>query len=412
MEVYRSFSDESELFIKTTDIMFPDVAKEQILIYDIDTTSFEAANGCIFLIGLMYWQNDQLTFTQFFSESIDEEALIIEKFFDMAENYAMLLSYKGESFDIPYIGKRLYALKQNALYSRFVALRSRSVDIASEIMSVKTSLGFSSTKLDYLRKKCGQKVPERVSGENISKFYVEHIAASKLRKLLETTGKAKNCNMIGNYNPKPVIDDLAHIKPDSGDRFLTDILYRNKENIESVVYLLRLARIFSMRKGRFNVKVDNISDTGTAETGITYNYDTVRFDISAGDHRLNIPVNIVTLSLKQFYPNYKDYFYFPAEDMAVHKSIAEFAASGSKKKATAKTAYRNVSGRFIHIPLFFAKSESNKDSSFYKTDYESEEYFLPADEISNIKETEKIKELAYYLFLEYASTNLKYVLIT
>ena len=141
MEVYRSFSDESELFIKTTDIMFPDVEKEQILIYDIDTTSFEAANGCIFLIGVMYYQNEQLYFTQFFSESIDEEALIIEKFFDIAENYKILLSYKGESFDIPYIGKRLYALKQNELYSRFAALRSRSVDIANEIMSVKTALG-------------------------------------------------------------------------------------------------------------------------------------------------------------------------------------------------------------------------------------------------------------------------------
>ena len=411
MEVYRSFSDESELFIKTTDIMFPDVEKEQILIYDIDTTSFEAANGCIFLIGVMYYQNEQLYFTQFFSESIDEEALIIEKFFDIAENYKILLSYKGESFDIPYIGKRLYALKQNELYSRFAALRSRSVDIANEIMSVKTALGFSSTKLDYLRKKCGQTVPERVSGENISRFYVEHIAASKLRKLLETTGKAKNCDLISNYNPKPVIDDLAHIKPDSGDRFLTDILYRNKENIESVIYLLRLSRIFSMRKGRFDVTVDAFSDAVSNEHSITDNYDTIHFDISAGDYLLNIPVNIISLSLKQFYPNYKDYYYFPAEDMAVHKSIAEFAAAGSKKKATAKTAYRNVSGRFIHIPSGFAKSESNKDSNFYKTDYESEEHFLPVDELSGIKETEKIKELAYYLFLEYASSNLKHILM-
>ncbi|MBR4144949.1 MAG: ribonuclease H-like domain-containing protein [Lachnospiraceae bacterium] len=411
MEVYRSFSDESELFIKTTDIMFPDVEKEQILIYDIDTTSFEAANGCIFLIGVMYYQNEQLYFTQFFSESIDEEALIIEKFFDIAENYKILLSYKGESFDIPYIGKRLYALKQNELYSRFTALRSSSVDIANEIMSVKNALGFSSTKLDYLRKKCGQTVPERVSGENISRFYVEHIAASKLRKLLETTGKAKNCDLISNYNPKPVIDDLAHIKPDSGDRFLTDILYRNKENIESVIYLLRLSRIFSMRKGRFDVTVDAFSDAVSNEHSITDNYDTIHFDISSSDYRLRLPVTIVSLSLKQFYPNYKDYYYFPAEDMAVHKSIAEFAAAGSKKKATAKTAYRNVSGRFIHIPSGFAKSESNKDSNFYKTDYESEEHFLPVDELSGIKETEKIKELAYYLFLEYASSNLKHILM-
>ena len=105
MKEFRSFSDESDLFKKTTDIMFPGSDKEQILIYDIDTTSFEAANGCIFLIGVMFYQNDELHFLQLFSESIDEEALIIGKFFDIAENYNVLLSYKGESFDIPFIGK-------------------------------------------------------------------------------------------------------------------------------------------------------------------------------------------------------------------------------------------------------------------------------------------------------------------
>ena len=136
--------------------MFPGLDKEQILIYDIDTTSFEAANGCVFLIGVLYYQNDELQFLQLFSESIDEEAMIIEKFFDIAENYSVLLSYKGESFDIPFIGKRIYAIKQNELYRRFTALRSRSFDLAGEIMSLKSCLGLSSTKLEYLRKKCGQ----------------------------------------------------------------------------------------------------------------------------------------------------------------------------------------------------------------------------------------------------------------
>ena len=411
MEVYRSYSDETGLFIKTTDIMFPNVDKEQILIYDIDTTSFEAANGCIFLIGVLCLKGGELMFTQYFSESIDEEAQIIEKFFDEAEDHMILLSYKGESFDIPFIGKRLYALKQSELYKRFTAIRSRSVDIAVEIMAVKASVGFSSTKLDYLRGKCGQQVPERISGENISKFYVEHIAATKLRKLLETTCSAANHDMIGEYHPKPVIDELAHIRPDSGDRFLTDILYRNKENIESVIYLLRLSRIFSMRKGQFNVSIKSETDNAEAYGSLTNNNDTIFFTYFSDDFELTIPVSIVSVSLRQFYPNYKDYYYFPAEDMAVHKSITEFAASGSKKKATAKTAYRNVSGRFIGIPSGFAKSESNKDASFYKTDYESAEYYLPVDEISSIRDTEKIKELAYYLFLEYASRNLKNILV-
>lgn len=411
MKEFRSFSDESDLFKKTTDIMFPGSDKEQILIYDIDTTSFEAANGCIFLIGVMFYQNDELHFLQFFSESIDEEALIIGKFFDIAENYNVLLSYKGESFDIPFIGKRLYALKQNELYKRFTMLRSRSYDIAGEIMSVKASVGFSSTKLDYLRKKCGQQVPERISGENISKFYVEHIAAAKLRKLLETTGNAANHDMIGEYHPKPVIDELAHIKPDSGDRFLSDILYRNRENIESVIYLLRLSRIFSMRKGRFNVNISTECDDIDVESSLKNNIDTVFFAYFADDFELTVPISIETVSLKQFYPNYKDYYYFPAEDMAVHKSIAEFAASGSKKKATAKTAYRNVSGRFIPVPGAYARSESNKDASFYKAEFDSDDYYIPVDELLSLKDNEKIKELAYYLLLEYASRNLNDIMI-
>lgn len=418
MKEFRSFSDESDLFKKTTDIMFPGSDKEQILIYDIDTTSFEAANGCIFLIGVMFYQNDELHFLQLFSESIDEEALIIGKFFDIVENYNVLLSYKGESFDIPFIGKRLYALKQNELYKKFTMLRSRSYDIASEIMSVKASLSFSSTKLDYLRKKCGQQVPERISGENISKFYVEHIAAAKLRKLLETTGNAANHDMIGEYHPKPVIDELAHIKPDSGDRFLSDILYRNRENIESVIYLLRLSRIFSMRKGCFNVNIstgyDDISvgcDDIGVESSLINNNGTVLFAYSADNFELTVPISVVSVSLKQFYPNYKDYYYFPAEDMAVHKSIAEFAASGSKKKATAKTAYRNVSGRFIPVPGAYARSESNKDASFYKAEFDSDDYYIPVDELLSLKDNEKIKELAYYLLLEYASRNLNDIMI-
>ena len=411
MKEFRSFSDESDLFKKTTDIMFPGSDKEQILIYDIDTTSFEAANGCIFLIGVMFYQNDELHFLQLFSESIDEEALIIGKFFDIAENYNVLLSYKGESFDIPFIGKRLYTLKQNELYKRFTMLRSRSYDIAGEIMSVKASLSFSSTKLDYLRKKCGQQVPERISGENISKFYVEHIAAAKLKKLLETTGNATNHDMIGDYHPKPVTDELAHIKPDSGDRFLSDILYRNRENIESVIYLLRLSRIFSMRKGRFDVNLSTVCDNIDVENSLTNNNDTVFFAYFADNFRLTIPISVVSVSLKQYYPNYKDYYYFPAEDMAVHKSIAEFAASGSKKKATAKTAYRNVSGRFIPVPGAYARSESNKDASFYKAEFDSDDYYIPVDELLSIKDNEKLKELAYYLLLEYASRNLNDIMI-
>ena len=377
------------------------------MVFDIDTTSFEAANGCVFLIGTLTYEDNTLISRHYFSESISEETEIIEKFLDIAGDYNVLLSFKGESFDIAFIGKRIYELKkQNSqdrdlcdklsfLYNKLQNIRSRSYDVFNEIHAIKPYMDFTSTKLDALRAKFGQKITERVSGENISKFYVEHIAANKLKSLLEITGKPENVGFIPDYDPKPIKDELAHIDPDAGDRFLENILARNRENMEAVLYIMRLSHLFVMRQGHFNIYLET---------------DPISLHIQECDFSIDIPLEICELDLKIFYANFKDYYYFPAEDMAVHKSVAEFADAGSKKKATSKTAYRKVSGSFVRIPNAYAKSDNNKASNRYKTDYEAEEYYLPLDEIKRL-DTEKLKELAYYCVLDYAKEHLQSVLI-
>ena len=407
MKIYEFISNENELYIKTTDTLFPQLSKKNIMVFDIDTTSFEAANGCVFLIGTLTYEDNTLISRHYFSESISEETEIIEKFLDIAGDYNVLLSFKGESFDIAFIGKRIYELKkQNSqdrdlcdklsfLYNKLQNIRSRSYDVFNEIHAIKPYMDFTSTKLDALRAKFGQKITERVSGENISKFYVEHIAANKLKSLLEITGKPENVGFIPDYDPKPIEDELAHIDPDAGDRFLENILARNRENMEAVLYIMRLSHLFVMRQGHFNIYLET---------------DPISLHIQECDFSIDIPLEICELDLKIFYANFKDYYYFPAEDMAVHKSVAEFADAGSKKKATSKTAYRKVSGSFVRIPNAYAKSDNNKASNRYKTDYEAEEYYLPLDEIKRL-DTEKLKELAYYCVLDYAKEHLQSVLI-
>lgn len=407
MKIYEFISNENELYIKTTDTLFPQLSKKNIMVFDIDTTSFEAANGCVFLIGTLTYEDNTLISRHYFSESISEETEIIEKFLDIACDYNVLLSFKGESFDIAFIGKRIYELKkQNSqdrdlcdklsfLYNKLQNIRSCSYDVFNEIHAIKPYMDFTSTKLDALRAKFGQKITERVSGENISKFYVEHIAANKLKSLLEITGKPENVGFIPDYDPKPIEDELAHIDPDAGDRFLENILARNRENMEAVLYIMRLSHLFVMRQGHFNICLET---------------DPISLHIQECDFSIDIPLEICELDLKIFYANFKDYYYFPAEDMAVHKSVAEFADAASKKKATSKTAYRKVSGSFVRIPNAYAKSDNNKASNRYKTDYEAEEYYLPLDEIKRL-DTEKLKELAYYCVLDYAKEHLQSVLI-
>jgi len=51
--------------------------------------------------------------------------------------------------------------------------------------------------------------------------------------------------------------------------------------------------------------------------------------------------------LKYFYPNFKEYFYLPLEDTAVHKSVGEFVDKSARVRATAKTCYTKKRGLFL-----------------------------------------------------------------
>jgi hypothetical protein len=55
-------------------------------------------------------------------------------------------------------------------------------------------------------------------------------------------------------------------------------------------------------------------------------------------------------TLKFFFPDPENYYYLPAEDRAIHRSVAEFVAKAHRKKATKQTAYERCEGLFLPIP--------------------------------------------------------------
>lgn len=62
--------------------------------------------------------------------------------------------------------------------------------------------------------------------------------------------------------------------------------------------------------------------------------------------------------LKYFFPDYKNYIYFPKMDAAMHKSVAAYAAKGTGIPAKASTCYTKKDGCFVPaadgcaLPLF------------------------------------------------------------
>ena len=82
-----------------------------------------------------------------------------------------------------------------------------------------------------------------------------------------------------------------------------------------------------------------------------------------------IKVPVYTEEMKYFYSNYRDYYYLPNEDMAIHKSVSSYVDPAFRQKATAATCYtRKTSSYLPQWELLF--------EPFFKRDYESKALFF------------------------------------
>ncbi len=81
--------------------------------------------------------------------------------------------------------------------------------------------------------------------------------------------------------------------------------------------------------------------------------------------------------LKHFYPDYKNYSYLPAEDTAIHKSVAVYVDKSQRMPATAATCYTKKEGQFL--PCFSAPDEL----PLFRENHKDRQCFLLADDLLN-----------------------------
>ena len=69
--------------------------------------------------------------------------------------------------------------------------------------------------------------------------------------------------------------------------------------------------------------------------------------ITGFQYEATINVPIITDELKFYFDNYKEYYYLPAEDMAVHKSVAQYVDKDYREQAKKDNCYLRRKGHFI-----------------------------------------------------------------
>ena len=302
-------------------IQLPDKYKPQdVLFFDIETTGFAPATTILYLIGCVYYENDSYYIKQWFADTADAQTDVLSAFLSFTRKYKYLIHYNGNGFDIPYIIKKCHLLKIECDFSHI-----KSFDIYKEIQPLKALL-----KLDNLKQKTIEQFlninrEDRYSGGELIQFYNNYLKSPD-EQTLEILLLHNHDDIVGMTRILPV---LRYLNILNGNYSFNDITINDvkgsRESKKEVTISLKLPKIVPVR--------------------ISYGKDS--YYLTAYNDIVKICINVYTEELKFFYPNYKDYYYLPEEDCALHKSVAFYVDKNFRTKAKAANCYSKKTGTFL-----------------------------------------------------------------
>ncbi len=316
MKIYSKLIKDTKYFNIINFIPFYD---DKALYIDIETTGFRRTHDMIYLVGLLYIKNNELTITQFLCEKPEDEYELLFKLNQLISEFKTLVHFNGDSFDIPFIKSRmnLYRMKENLS-------KLNSFDFYKKLRPFKKLLGTDNLKLKTIEKLCGYKRIDPFTGGELIGLY-KHFQDGDLA--LEYSFIIHNEeDMIALYYINSLLPVIAYY-----DKFSAEYFHPLIINL-ATNYDFRQAVIFNENIYTFSLTLNQIHIELTQES-------------------LNFSFSLITGTKYLFFDDYKNYFYLPTEDIAIHKSVADYMPSRFRKKATAQTAYIQKEDTFIMCPL-------------------------------------------------------------
>ncbi len=322
---------------------------EDIFFVDIETTGFTAKGSSLYLIGGAYFQNGNFRIIQWFAENYEEESQILVAFSEFCARFSFFIHFNGNHFDLPYLNTKA---KLFSIEMPFI--NKDGLDLYKRIAPYKNFLKLNNCKLKTIEAYLGIKRTDSYGGgELISVYhdYVSNPSLDLLKKLLLHNAE----DMKGMLAILPIlsyVDLFNHslkVKKVQANSYSDYNGAKRKELIMHLSFPIALPH-------RISCYFENCVFIGEQMEG-------------------SIIVPIFDEEMKYYYANYKDYYYLPIEDTAIHKSVASCVDSKHKKHATAATCYTR------HISSFVQEWELLKEP-FFKKEYGSKDtYYELTDEL-------------------------------
>jgi hypothetical protein len=331
---------------------------ENGLFLDIETTGFQRKSTFLTILGLAWQEGNTIVIEQWMNECLgaggfQEERLLLAQFETFLKQHhplPTLIHYNGTTFDLPYLKSK---------YEQY---------------DMETSLSNCESR-DFYR---------------IAKKYQSFLQADGLKQkdMEEAFGLFRTDTLSG---PELIATYQKGIETGNGD--LLDLyLLHNKEDMEGMVFLQRLFQVEDFFSGVFEISEwmqhrDSLSISLSSGFSLHHSLSVTQNGISfiREKDQLSITVPIFNIEARYFYPDYKNYYYLPLEDRAIHKSVAFFVEKEYRQKASKETCYIKKSDTFYPLPLPQNKKDRkallNDFSSFdlFYQSYGDDTAYLPCD---------------------------------
>ncbi len=333
---------------------------EKVLFLDIETTGFSASNSYLYLIGCAYFRNGKWNLIQWLADAYAEEKDILNAFFVFSADFTHLIHFNGNNFDLPFMLQK--CSKYNLPYS-FDGFEG--IDIYRRVSPYRELLSLPNCKQKTLEKLLNISRLDIYNGGDLISVYHDYVSSPSI--------EGRYLLLLHNSSD---LKGLLELLPILG--------YYDLFNGEVKAKKVQANYYTDYNGGARNMLFMKLLLPSSLPLPLSFNGHDCFFKGEDQEGYLAVP--LYEEELKFFYANYKDYYYLPTEDCALHKSISAYVDKEYRRQATAATCYSKKTSTFL--PQWDVIVEP-----FFKRDYEGHDFFFEVTD--EIKKNRK-------LFSEYA----------
>lgn len=288
----------------------------RLLFFDIETTGFVAKNTTLYLIGALWYEDEKIKIIQWFNEDGTSEDVILSAFNDFCKNFTHLVHFNGLGFDLPYLSQKADLLK----IPFTEAANLTQIDIYKEIRSYKNIFALDNMKQISIERYLNIDRQDTYSGKELISVYQRYVT--------RPNDEMEHLLLLHNHDDllgMPSISKILNYKAFFKEPDITSI---QMALVDNQLILTFTCDNSAYLPKRVSLTVNNIY-------------------LNAMEQQATLHIPVIHDTLKHYFTDYKNYYYLPKEDTAIHKSIAAFVEADNKEKAKKDTCYVKKTDRFI-----------------------------------------------------------------